>query len=202
MTCVPRLEDYEEKLREEYGSSGDNVVTVSGLVGVGSSTVAEILKEELDLELVSSGQFFRKKAKEKGMELTEFFEKYRNPDKGPDPDLMWDRRALNLAFTKDDIILEGRMTGPLLCDIADVRVLVKCSKEVVVERFAEREGLDQSDAERRLEKRNSQDIKTYREKYGIDVTDEKYYNVVVDNSGTPEETKEAVLQRTREILEE
>lgn len=202
MTCVKRLEDYEEKLNEEYGSPAENVVTVSGLVSVGSTTVAEILEEELDMELVSSGDFFRRKAEEKDMELTEFFEKHRNPEKGPDPDLMWDRRALNLAFTKDGVILEGRMTGPLLCDIAECRVFVDCSEEVAAERFARREDLEPEVAKRKLEKRNSQDIKTYREKYGIDVTDEKYYNVFVDNSGSLERTREKVIEKVRNVLEE
>lgn len=202
MTCVERLKDYEEKLREEHGSPDGKVVTVSGLVGVGSSTVADILSEELDMELVSSGDFFRRKAEEKDMELTEFFEKHRDPEVGPDPDLMWDRRALGLAFTKDEVILEGRMTGPLLCDIAEARVFVDCDKEVVVERFAEREDLSYEKAKRKLEKRNSQDIKTYKEKYGIDVTDKKYYNVIVDNSGSLEETKKQALEKVRETLEE
>lgn len=201
MTCVERLEDYEDKLREEYGSPGENIVTVSGLVGVGSSTVAEILSEELGLEHVSSGQFFRRKAEEKGMKLTEFFEKHREPEDAPDPDLMWDRRALNLAYTKDDLILEGRMTGPLLCDIAEARVLVVCDEEVASERLADREGMDLEEAGKKLRKRNSQDIKTYRRKYGIDVKDEKYYNVVIDNSGTLERTRKNTLEKVKQRLD-
>lgn len=202
MTCVERLEEYEEKLIKEHGAPSDRVVTVSGLVGVGSSTVADILSDELGFEHVSSGKFFRRKAEEKDMELTEFFDNHRSPEGGPDPDLMWDRRALNLAYTKNDLILEGRMTGPLLCDIAEVRVLVRCDEKVAAERLAKREDLDPRKALKVLRKRNSQDIKTYRQKYGIDVKDEKYYNVVVDNSGSLEETRKDLLEKVKDRMDD
>jgi len=202
VTCVERLKEYETKLRDEHGPSSERVVTVSGLVGVGSSTVAEILSDELGMDLISSGTFFRRKAEEKDLDLPDFFDKYRNPDVGPDPDLMWDRRVLGLAFTKDDVVIEGRLTGALLCDIAEVRILVECSRDVVVERLAEREKMTPDEADERLERRNSQDIKTYKEKYGIDVRDKKYYNVVVDNSGSLEDTKKMIIEKVNAFIGE
>ncbi|MFP4115685.1 MAG: cytidylate kinase family protein [Candidatus Aenigmatarchaeota archaeon] len=201
MTGVERLESYEEKLRDAHGPPEEGIITVSGLAWVGSTTVAEIVSEELDMDLVTSGGFFRREAEKKGLELTEFFEKHRNPEKGPGPDLMWDRRVLGLAFTRSDVVLEGRMTGILLSDIAEVRVLVKCDNGVAAERMAEEQEIDLDEARKKLERRNSQDIKTYKEKYGVDVTDEKHYTVVVDNSGPLKETREKTLKKVREKLE-
>ncbi len=200
MTCVERLEDYEKNLRKDHGSPVDRVFTVSGLVGVGSTTVADILSTEYGLEHISSGKFFRRKAEEMDMDLTDFFDAHREPEDGTDPDLMWDRRALDLVYTKNNLLLEGRMTGPLLCDIAKVRVLVICDEKVAARRFAKREDLNFDDALGKLRKRNSQDIKTYRDKYGIDITEEDYYNVVVDNSGTFERTKNMLLEKVRKKL--
>ncbi len=201
MTCVERLKKYEKELKKEQGSPGENIVTVSGLVGVGTTTVAEILSDELDFDLVSSGQFFRRMANEKNMELTEFFEKHREPDDKPDPDILWDRRALDLAYTRDNLVLEGRMTGPLLCDIAQARVLVVCEEKEAAKRFAGREDMNFQEAIRSLQKRNSQDIKTYKDKYGLDVTNRKYYNVVVDNSKSLVRTKDKVLEKVRQKID-
>ncbi len=202
MTCVRRLKEYEDKLREEHGSPASSVFTVSGLVGVGSTTVAEIVSEEFEMDMVSSGTFFRRKASEMDLDLTEFFEKHRNPDVGPDPDLMWDRKVLGLAYTKEKTVLEGRLTGALLCDISDVRILVSCSEDVAVDRLAKRENTEPEYAKKRLLERNAEDIKTYREKYGIDITDEKYYNVFVDNSGSLGSTRKEVVRKIRMVLEE
>ena len=47
-------------------------ITVSGLPGSGTTTLSRLLSEYYELELISSGEIFRKMAKERGMSLAEF----------------------------------------------------------------------------------------------------------------------------------
>ena len=47
-------------------------ITVSGLPGSGTTTLSRLLAEYYELELVSSGEIFRRMAKERGMSLSEF----------------------------------------------------------------------------------------------------------------------------------
>ena len=47
-------------------------ITVSGLPGSGTTTTSRLLAEYYELELISSGEIFRKIAKEKRMSLAEF----------------------------------------------------------------------------------------------------------------------------------
>ena len=47
-------------------------ITVSGLPGSGTTTVSKLLAEYYELELISSGEIFRRIAREKGMSLAEF----------------------------------------------------------------------------------------------------------------------------------
>ncbi|RLG57107.1 MAG: cytidylate kinase, partial [Candidatus Hydrothermarchaeota archaeon] len=48
------------------------VITISGLIGSGKTTVAKALAEKLMLRHVQAGMVFREMAKERGMSLQEF----------------------------------------------------------------------------------------------------------------------------------
>ncbi|MFB6077058.1 MAG: AAA family ATPase, partial [Candidatus Nanohaloarchaea archaeon] len=141
MTGIPRFAEYESDLRAEHGSPGDRIVTVSGFTGVGTTTVASILADAFDLERIDAGDFFREKAREHGMTIDEFDSEAARIEEEQDVDfdLMWDRTAMKHAFTDDDIVLEGRLTGALLQDIAAVRVYVECDPRTVAERMRGRE---------------------------------------------------------------
>ena len=47
-------------------------ITISGLPGSGTTTVAKLLAERLGYKLISAGDVFRKLAMERGMTLEEF----------------------------------------------------------------------------------------------------------------------------------
>lgn len=202
MTAIERFENWEKKLRERYGEPGGRIVTVSGLSGVGKSTLARFLGDELEMDVVSSGSFFREEARRRDMPIHRFMEKVDDigEREGLDFDLRCDKKIMEVTFKKEECIFDGRLTGVLLKDIADVRVLVTCDPGVVAERVAEREGVSEEEGRKRVKGRNEEDIKRYREKYGVDVTDEKHYNVLIDNSSNLEKSRREVLKKVKEKL--
>ena len=52
----------------------NTVITISGVPGTGTTTIAKLLSKQLDLPLVYTGETFRKLAKEHKMNLEDFSE--------------------------------------------------------------------------------------------------------------------------------
>lgn len=210
MTGIPFFADDEDALRAEHGEPGDRIVTVSGFTGVGTSTIASIVADEFGLAHVDAGAFFRAKAEEHGMTIEEFDSQAAEieAERDIDFDIEWDRTVLEYAFTRDDLVLEGRLTGALLSDIAPVRVYVTCDPETVAERMRSRESAaesipadaDADDLAAYVRERNRKQLARYEEKYGIDPRDRSFYNVVVDNARDLETVREDVLDRVSALL--
>ena len=60
------------------------------------------------MEIISAGEVFRTLAKERGMTLAEFGEL---AEKDDSIDVQIDKRQQEIAATRDNIILEGRLAG-------------------------------------------------------------------------------------------
>lgn len=201
MTGIPFFEDFESELREQYGEPNKHIVTVSGLTGTGTSTVATFLAEEFDLERVNAGSFFRNLAKEFDLSLQEFDERTQEleTEHDRDFDLEWDKTALKKAFTDDNFLLEGRLAGVLLKDIAPIRIKVTCDPDVIAKRVHGREKLPIEEAKKYIEVRNREVLRRYQEKYGINPRNAEHYNLVIDNSENFDAVKHELVQRIKEL---
>lgn len=204
MTGIPRFQAYEDELRDRYGDPNQNIFTVSGLSGTGTTTIANLLADMFDLERISAGDFFRKKAREFGMDIQEFDEKtpQLEAEQGTDFDLEWDRTALEYAFTRDRFVLDGRLAGALLRDIAPIRVKVVCDPDVVAERITSRERLTVAEAKDHVAVRNQEVLQRYKDKYDIDPRTDRFYNVHIDNSQELETVKQSLLDQVNQLLHE
>ncbi|MDY6768832.1 MAG: cytidylate kinase family protein [Candidatus Nanohaloarchaea archaeon] len=210
MTGIPFFEEDEAELREAYGAPGDRIVTDSGLVGVGTSTIAGSIADAFDLEHIDAGQFFREQAEKRGMSIDEFDRRLQEieAEEDTDFDIEWDRHVLEQAFQQDDIVFEGRLTGAVLQDIAPVRVWVECDTATVAERLQERDTTAEripadatvADLEAYVERRNEELMARYMDKYGIDPRDTAYYNVVIDNSGELDAVQQELQERVADLL--
>lgn len=201
MTGVPTFSSYESELREQHGAPGQHIFTVSGLTGVGTSTIAAMVADEFGMDHHDAGQFFRRKAEEYGMDIREFDAKTEEIEEreGVDFDIEWDRTAMEYAFTRDDFVLEGRLAGVLLVDVAPVRIWVSCDTAVAAERIMAREDFDTlEDARSYISSRNEKVLQRYRDKYGVDPTEQRFYNVFVDNSDDTGAVRERVISKMAE----
>jgi cytidylate kinase len=171
-------------------------VTVSGLPGSGTTTLAEALSSRFDLEHVSSGDVFRAMADERGVSLAEFG---RIAEEDPEIDREIDERQREIARDRDDLVMEGRLSGWMVED-PDLRVWLSAPVEVRAERVADREEQTVEEARAEIEDRENSEAKRYREIHGIDIEDLSVYDLVIDTSRWDEEGVAAVATTAVENL--
>lgn len=164
------------------------IITISGPPGSGKSTLSKILSARLGIELVSMGDIFRKLAEDRCMSLEEFGLLAKCEE---DIDRKIDEVQKKIAKEKDNIILEGRLSG-FLVD-ADIKVWLKAPIEVRAERIARRECKSASCAMDETSEREECERERYLNYYGIDLNDLSVYDLVIDSSKwSPEEISEIV----------
>ena len=155
-------------------------ITVSGLPGSGTTTLSRLLSEYYELELVSSGEIFRRMAKERGMSLSEFGAM---AEKNPSIDLDIDKNQKSIIHTRDNIILESRLAGQMAQGVPNVlKIWIKAPLLTRVRRIQRREKSISFDEEleKTVEREKSEALR-YKNYYGIDITDLSIYDIVIDS---------------------
>jgi CMP/dCMP kinase len=152
------------------------ILTVSGEVGAGKSTVARALAQSLGLRYLSSGEIFRGEARRRGVTLAALG---RLAENDPSIDRMIDQAQVAEA-RGGDIVLESRLSGWLVD--GDVRIWLRAPVEVRARRVAARDGLTLDAARADIENRESSERRRYAALYQIDLSDLTRYHVVLDTS--------------------
>jgi CMP/dCMP kinase len=155
-------------------------ITVSGLPGSGTTTLSRLLAEYYELELVSSGEIFRKMAKERGMNLAEFGAL---AERDPSIDLDIDKNQKSIIHTQDNILLESRLAGHMAQGVPNVlKIWIKAPLLTRVKRIQRREKSISFDEEleKTVEREKSEALR-YKNYYGIDITDLSIYDIVIDS---------------------
>lgn len=172
------------------------IITISGPPGSGKSTLSRILSARMGMELISIGDIFRKQAEQRCMSLEEFGLLAKS-DEGIDSKL--DEEQKRIAEVKDNIVLEGRLSG-FLVD-ADLKVWLKAPAGVRAERIAKRENKSVSSATLEILEREQCERERYLKYYNIDIKDLSIYDLVIDSSKwSPEEIGEIVVKATDFLL--
>lgn len=155
-------------------------ITISGPPGSGTTTISRLLAEYYEFELISSGEVFRRIAKEKGMSLAEFGAM---AEKDPSIDLAIDKNQRAAIHSQENIILESRLAGHMAKDVPSVlKIWIKAPLSVRVKRILRREKSTSFDDE--LEKtvqREKSEALRYMNYYNIDIGDLSIYDIVIDS---------------------
>ena len=159
------------------------IITISGPPGSGKSTLSKILSVKLGLELVSMGDIFRKCAEDRCMSLEEFGLIAKCNEK---IDHEIDEMQTKIADEKDDIMIEGRLSG-FLVD-ANLKVWLKAPLEIRAQRIAKRESKQVAKAMEETSEREECERERYLKYYNIDINDLSVYDIIIDSSKwSPEE---------------
>ncbi len=168
------------------------LVTISGLPGVGTTTVGRALAGRLKLPYCSSGDIFREQARAAGMTLAEYDSK---AEHGPSIDRALDEAMLEEARLGDRV-LEGRLTGWITRreGVEALRVWLAAPLEVRLDRIAGREGRRADGLRERVVTREGSEGERYLKYYDIDIKDMEPYDLVLDTShNSPSELVERIV---------
>jgi cytidylate kinase len=153
-------------------------ITVSGPPGCGATTVTKGIADALDCPWISGGDIFRELAEEREMSLSQLIAEAQATD---DIDRMLDRRLQSIAeqwgTSNKPFVLESRLAGWLAGNRADLRIWLDAPEEVRVERTKDR---DELEAEMRV--REVSEAGRYESYYGIDISDQSFYDLTVNTA--------------------
>lgn len=166
-------------------------ITLGGLAGTGKGTISTMLAEKLELQRVSTGDFFRDVAKEKGLSLVEL-DKQSLTDNSVD--ILTDNRTKDFAEKKNNFILDSRLAAHFVKDA--YKILLLCDDRRY-ERIAGRDQIPVEEAKKETLEREATYHKRYGELYNLaDFDDPKYYDLVIDTSDlTPEQIVEKIISQ-------
>jgi len=173
-------------------------ITIGGLPGSGTTTVAKILKEKLGLPYVYAGDMFREMAKEYGMTLSEFGSYC---EKHPEIDRELDKKQ-EMILSLGNVILEGRLAGWISYrkGIPAFKIWLECEGDERVRRVMEREGGKFEDVRKQMREREKSEKKRYSNFYGIDMDDTSIYDIVIDTTDIkPEEVAGKIIEKMKEM---
>ncbi|HEX4835207.1 MAG TPA: cytidylate kinase family protein [bacterium] len=150
------------------------IVTVSGEIGAGKSTVARALARALRLRYLSAGDVFREEARRRGMSLAALG---RLAEQDPSIDKNLDEKQIQAA-RGGDILVDSRLSGWLID--GDIRIWLKAPLPVRASRVASRDSVPHDQALRDVQEREEGERRRYRKTYGIDLVDLSRYHIIVD----------------------
>ena len=172
------------------------IITIGGLAGTGTTTLAEVLSDRLEVPYISAGSVFREMAAEHGMSVLEFSEFAEGND---DIDKEIDKRQAEKAKSSDNLIIEGRLSA-FFVDNADLKVCLVTPFDVRSKRIAQREDKSVDIAKDEIITREKSEALRYKEIHNIDISNMEIYDLIINtDSFDPQSISEIIIQTLKVI---
>ncbi len=157
-------------------------ITISGPPGSGKTTVGKALAKKLKLKFYSSGDFFRKIAYQKGMNLNEF-SKY--CEQHPEIDDLIDKRQMQFGKEHDDFVLESRLGFFFIPD--SIKIYLDADEKTRIRRIMKARRKDEKsknekEALAKINQREKSEIKRWQKVYKVNYQEKKHYDKVINTS--------------------
>ncbi len=153
-------------------------ITVSGLPGSGTTSLSRYLAQRHNFTMISAGEVFRECAQKHNMELAEFG---RLAEEDPTFDKMIDVRQKEIAEEKDNIIVEGRLSGWMV-EKADLKIWLFAPINCRIDRIVYRDQIaDDETAKKITIERERCEAGRYSAYYNIDINDLSIYHIILNS---------------------
>jgi cytidylate kinase len=158
------------------------IISITGDLGSGKSTVSGILCRQLNFDYVYTGDIQRKIAKRYNMTTTEL-NKYAESHPEIDKEVDSTFSSLNES---NDLVVDSRLAWFFIPD--SFKVYLKTNIEISAERISKDKQrksenyVSLEDAIQNIQERKRSENKRYEELYGADCSDMNNFNLVVDTS--------------------
>ena len=185
------------------------IITISGSLGGGKSSTADLVAKKLDFKRFSSGDFMRKIALEMNMTLNELSVKAEN-DESIDKKIDEEVRK---AGEMEKIVIDSRLAFHWIPD--SFKIFLHLPPEIATERILNnlkenplrKQSEDSSSSEEIYKKivlRLESEKKRYKELYDIDdYTDKSNYDLVIDtNKNNLEQVVNIIVSEYKKWIEE
>lgn len=170
-------------------------IAISGKAGSGKSTVAKLLSEKLKLKHYSIGDLMRTMAIDKGLTLIKI---NKLAEKDASIDFELDNKLKELGKRKDNFVVDGRLTA-FFIPHADLRVFLEANDKIRAQRILkdkrqQEKSKSLTETTSNIKKREASEMKRYKEYYGIDYSDKKLYNYIIDTTKLkPDEVVDKII---------
>ena len=172
-----------------------HIISLGGELASGKGTVSKILMKELNFGVYKNGDYFRKLARDKGMDITTFNEYVKEH---PEIDRQVEYSAAEYAKTNDNFIIDARLGWYAVPE--SFKVYLKVDINVAAKRaFEDKERKSSENFETieeqklDLEKRYKLENERYFNVYGVRKEDESNYDLVIDTTAlTPQEVADKI----------
>lgn len=179
------------------------IITVSGRIASGSTTLARSLSEYLSWKRLEGGDIFWE-AVRKRMNLAPKDTKLR-PD---EEDVLFEKKQKEILENEKNIVLESKLAGFVAQGIEGVfKILVVCKDQagadqtqIRIDRLVNRESLSMNDAKEEVLVREKSDIEKWQRLYAANdpnwtYWEDKYYDIVINTFfNDPEESLHQALE--------
>ena len=163
-----------------------NIITIAGDLASGKSRVTDILRQDLNYEIYRNGEYVRKLAKEKGLNITSFNEYLKDH---PEIDQQIEKSAAEYAKTHDNLIVDARLGWYAIPN--SFKIYLKVDIDVAAKRAFEDENRKETEKFETIEEQKADMIRRYKlenerffKLYGVRKEDMSNYDLVVDTTNS------------------
>lgn len=182
-----------------------HIISLSGELASGKGTVSKILMEKLNFGIYRNGDYFRKLAKDMGMDVTTFNEYVMNH---VEIDKQIENSASEYAKTHDNFIIDARLGWYAVPE--SFKVYLKVDIDVAAQRafFDElRKGTEKfatiEEQKADMQKRYRIENERYWNVYGVRKEDESNYDLILDTTNlAPEQVADKIKQEYEKWIKE
>lgn len=174
-----------------------DIISITGDLASGQSTVAKMISEDLNFELYRNGAYFRELAVKNNMSVTEFGEYVENH---PEIDMQIEKSAAEYAKEHKNIVIDAKMGWYAVPN--SFKVYLKVNIDIAAKRAFNDPNRKRSenlptlkDQKEDMIKRAKNDLLRYNKLYHVDRSDMSNYDLVLDTDNlSPQQVLQIIKQ--------